>query len=49
MTKLDQTLTMFKELTDANAVPGNEREARDVMRRYLEPVSDEVVQDNLGS
>nr|P00728.1 RecName: Full=Thermophilic aminopeptidase 1 alpha chain; AltName: Full=Thermophilic aminopeptidase I alpha chain [Geobacillus stearothermophilus] len=29
--KLDETLTMLKALTDAKGVPGNEREARDVM------------------
>jgi putative aminopeptidase FrvX len=45
----DQTLTMLKDLTDANAVPGNEREARDVMKRYLTPVTDEITYDNLGS
>lgn len=25
MTKLDQTLTMLKDLTDAKGIPGNER------------------------
>lgn len=49
MVKLDETLTMLKDLTDADAVPGNEREAREVMKRYLEPVSDEIIYDNLGS
>lgn len=49
MDKLDQTLTMLKDLTDANAVPGNEREAREVMKRYLTPVADEITYDNLGS
>src|SRR6056297_2255548 len=49
MVKLDKTLSMLKELTDANGVPGNEREARDVMKRYLEPVADELVFDNIGS
>ncbi len=49
MTKLDQTLTMLKELTDAKAIPGNEREARDVMRKYIEPFADRMDSDNLGS
>lgn len=49
MANLDQTLTMLKDLTDANGVPGNEREARDVMKRYLTPVADEIVYDNIGS
>lgn len=45
----DETLTMLKELTDANAVPGNEREAREVMFRYLQPHADNINYDNLGS
>lgn len=32
MSKLDETLTMLKELTDARGVPGNEREVREVMK-----------------
>jgi len=46
---MDQTLTMLKELTEAKGVPGNEREAREVMRKYLEPYADEITYDNLGS
>jgi putative aminopeptidase FrvX len=50
MTKqLDETLTMLKDLTDAKGIPGNEREPRDVMRRYIEPFADEVSNDGLGS
>ena len=49
MTKLDSTLMMLKELTDAKAIPGNEREARDVMRKYIEPFADRMDTDNLGS
>lgn len=49
MTKLDETLTMLKELTDAKAIPGNERESRDVMRKYIEPFADRMDSDNLGS
>lgn len=47
--KLDETLEMLKELTDARAIPGNEREARDVMKKYIEPFVDEIEQDGLGS
>lgn len=46
---MDDTLKMLKELTDANGIPGNEREPRDVMRKYIEPFADEVTQDHLGS
>ena len=49
MTKMDETLTMLKDLTDANAISGNEKEAREVMERYITPLADEVYTDNLGS
>lgn len=49
MTKLDDTLTMLKDLTDAKGIPGNEREARDVMEKYITPFADEIDQDGLGS
>lgn len=49
MTKLDETLTMLKDLTDAKGVPGNEREVRNVMKTYIEPYADEITTDNLGS
>ncbi|WP_339060006.1 M42 family metallopeptidase [Tepidibacillus marianensis] len=45
----DQTLQMFKELTEAPGVPGNEAPAREVMRKYITPYADEVYMDNLGS
>lgn len=46
---MDETLKMLKELTDANGIPGNEKEPREVMRKYIEPFADEVMTDNLGS
>ncbi|MCT2535060.1 M42 family metallopeptidase [Aquibacillus koreensis] len=49
MAKTDETLTMLKDLTDARAIPGNEKEARDVMTKYISPYADEVFTDNLGS
>jgi putative aminopeptidase FrvX len=49
MTKLDETLQMLKDLTDANGIPGNEREPREVMKKYIEPFADEILMDNLGS
>src|SRR5699024_7190921 len=48
MVKMDETLTMFKELTDAKAISGHEKEARDVMEKYLSSYSDEVYTDQLG-
>lgn len=49
MAKLDETLTMLKDLTDANGIPGNEREVREVFEKYITPYADEVTTDNLGS
>ncbi len=49
MKKLDETLTMLKELTDAKGIAGNEREVRDIMKKYIEPFSDDVTTDGLGS
>jgi putative aminopeptidase FrvX len=49
MVKLDETLTMLKDLTDAKGIPGNEKEVRDVMKKYIEPFADEVTTDGLGS
>ncbi|MBB4824183.1 endoglucanase [Sporosarcina luteola] len=49
MPKLDETLTMLKDLTDAKGIPGNEREPREVMKQYIEPFADEIEQDGLGS
>ncbi|MBT2754503.1 M42 family metallopeptidase [Mesobacillus foraminis] len=49
MAKLDETLTMLKDLTDARGIPGNEREVREVMTKYIAPYSDELTTDGLGS
>jgi len=49
MAKLDKTLTMLKDLTDANGIPGNEKEVRDVMEKYIKDYADEVYTDHLGS
>jgi len=49
MEKLDETLTMLKDLTDANGIPGNEKEVRNVFEKYISPHADEVTTDNLGS
>ncbi len=49
MTKLDETLSMLKDLTDARGIPGNEREPRQVMEKYIAPYADKIEYDNLGS
>lgn len=42
-------LKLLKEYTDAAAPAGFEKEAYDVMKKHIEPYSDEVYSDNLGS
>ena len=49
MSKMDDTLIMLKDLTDAKGIPGNEREPREVMKKYIEPFADEIEYDGLGS
>ncbi len=49
MTKYDETVTMLKDLTDAKGIAGHEKEAREVMEKYISPYADEVYTDHLGS
>ena len=49
MTKMDSTLSMLKDLTDAKGIPGNEKEAREVMKQYIAPFADEITTDGVGS
>lgn len=46
---MDSVLKMYEELTCAPGISGYEEPVRKVMRQYLEPVSDEIITDNLGS
>ena len=46
---MDKTLQFLKEITDVNAVPGQEKAAREFMRNHMSAVADEVSQDNIGS
>lgn len=46
---MDHRLKMYEELTCANGIPGYEEPVRKVMRKYLEPLSNEIITDNLGS
>lgn len=45
----EQTLKLFKTLTELNGAPGNEHSVRSFMKEQLSAYSDEIVQDNLGS
>ncbi|SHF80356.1 M42 family metallopeptidase [Ornithinibacillus halophilus] len=42
------TLDLFKTLTELQGAPGNEHALRTFMRGELEKYSDEIIQDNLG-
>ncbi|SDH34089.1 endoglucanase [Alteribacillus persepolensis] len=46
---MDQTVKMLKELTDANGIPGNEREPRQVMEKHISDYADDISYDHLGS
>ncbi|RPF55313.1 M42 family metallopeptidase [Aquisalibacillus elongatus] len=43
-----QTLDMFKTLTELPGAPGHEHQVRDYMKGELEKYSDEIIQDRLG-
>src|SRR5699024_8268772 len=49
MVKMDDTLTMLKDLTDAKDGSGHEKEARDVMESCIRPYADELYTGHLGS
>ncbi|GGJ84553.1 peptidase M28 [Lentibacillus kapialis] len=49
MARLDEMNTMLKDLTDARGIPGNEKEPREVMEKYIAPYADALYKDNLGS
>lgn len=44
----EETLQLFKTLTELPGAPGNEQHVRAFMRTQLEKYSDEIVQDRLG-
>ncbi|HLS09419.1 M42 family metallopeptidase [Lentibacillus sp.] len=43
-----ETMDLFKNLTELQGAPGNEHAVRNFMRGELEKYSDEIIQDNLG-
>jgi len=45
----EQTLQLFKTLTELPGTSGNEHLVRNFMRKQLAKYADEIVQDNLGS
>ncbi len=47
--QMNEMLTMLKELTDARGIPGDEKEPRDVMKKWISPYANRVYTDHLGS
>lgn len=45
---MKDSVKLLKTLTDVNGISGYEYNVKSTMREYLEPVSDEIVEDNLG-
>ncbi|MGE7302738.1 M42 family metallopeptidase [Priestia megaterium] len=45
----NETLSLFKILTELPGAAGNEHQVRSFMRSQIEPLVDEVIQDGLGS
>lgn len=43
-----ETLDLFKTLTELQGAPGNEHSVRKFMKQELEKYADEIIQDNLG-
>jgi len=43
-----ETLNLFKNLTELQGAPGNEHLVRSFMKEQIESYADEIVQDNLG-
>lgn len=45
----EKQIRLLKKLTEANGVPGQEEEVREIMSKELEDVADTITKDNLGS
>ncbi|HZG75016.1 MAG TPA: peptidase M28, partial [Paenibacillus sp.] len=45
----EQTLALFKSLTEMAGAPGFEQDVRRFLRSRLEPLSEEIVTDRIGS
>ncbi|MGN8232895.1 M42 family metallopeptidase [Priestia flexa] len=44
-----ETLSLFKTLTELPGAPGHEHAVRSFMKSQMEPLTDEIIQDGLGS
>lgn len=44
---MKESIELLKSLTDVNGIAGYERNVKAKMKEYLEPVSDEIIEDGL--
>ncbi|MBM6369673.1 M42 family metallopeptidase [Staphylococcus epidermidis] len=45
---MPESKALLKSLTDVNGISGHEMQVKSLMKNYLTPVSDEIVEDRLG-
>lgn len=45
---MTESIQLLKELTAANGIAGREMQVKSIMKHYLSPISDAIVEDNLG-
>lgn len=45
---MTESIQLLKELTAANGIAGREMQVKSIMKHYLAPISDAIVEDNLG-
>lgn len=46
---MNSQLDMFKKLTEAKGVAGNEKDVRNLMKEYINDYADDIYTDKLGS
>ena len=45
---MPESKALLKSLTDVNGISGHEMQVKSLMKDYLTPVSDDIVEDQLG-
>lgn len=45
---MNDSVKLLKSLTDVDGIAGHEMAVKALMNDYLTPVSDEIIEDNLG-
>ncbi|WP_436854494.1 M42 family metallopeptidase [Staphylococcus caeli] len=45
---MDNSVKLLKSLTDVDGIAGHEMAVKSLMHDYLSPISDEIIEDNLG-